>query len=365
MEWTDDIEDILKKVRENCITMRAYHLKRYYQYKRILPFFKIPVLILSALNSVFSVGLQPYMEQSLISVLNCIISLITTIINSIEMYMGIQKSLESEFVSSQGFYILSIDIFKTLSLKRENRDSSGKQYLTECYNLYEELIKKSKLIKDPELLLLDKLQITGDIGVEMYLSQSQSGNTSGNNIIKNSIKEFMGGDSDTETIVEADINPHSFIEKDKLISFLKKINMGNVKETEPLIREEKELLKIYREYNKENNVETDSNISNTSSYNIPYPKPIHFIENITEINDNKLNKIKSIGKEYIDEMLESNKKESIILNDITSTNENVESSLDKDKMINDFKIEVSSFNQELTPGMPQEYQDMFKNIFNN
>lgn len=157
-DWTDDIEEILSKVRQNCIDMYKYHLCRYFQYKRILPIFRVPVLILNALNSVFSVGLQPYMEQSLISVLNCLISLIATLINSIEMYMGIQKSMESEMSSSQGFYILSIGIYKTLTLSRENRDVSGKQYLMECYNTYSELVRNSKLIKDPYMLQKDFLQ---------------------------------------------------------------------------------------------------------------------------------------------------------------------------------------------------------------
>ena len=165
-EWSDDIEKLLSEVRENCITLNKYHLYRYYKYKQWLPFFKMPVLILSAVNSVFSVGLQPYMEQSLISVLNCIVSLVITLINSIELYMGIQKSMESEMLSSQGYYILSIDIYKTISLKREHRDTAGKQYLTECYNKYEELIKKSKLITDT---LPDTLQsINNQIYDEMY-----------------------------------------------------------------------------------------------------------------------------------------------------------------------------------------------------
>lgn len=157
-DWTDDIEEILSKVRQNCIDMYKYHLCRYFQYKRVLPLFRVPVLILNALNSVFSVGLQPYMEQSLISVLNCLISLIATLINSIEMYMGIQKSMESEMSSSQGFYILSIGIYKMLTLTRENRDISGKQYLMECYNTYSELVRNSKLIKDPYMLQKDFLQ---------------------------------------------------------------------------------------------------------------------------------------------------------------------------------------------------------------
>ena len=165
-EWSDDIEKLLSEVRENCITLNKYHLHRYYKYKQSLPFFKMPVLILSAVNSVFSVGLQPYMEQSLISVLNCIVSLVITLINSIELYMGIQKSMESEMLSSQGYYILSIDIYKTISLQRDHRDTAGKQYLTECYNKYQELIKKSKLINDTTLP--DMLQSINNQMINMY-----------------------------------------------------------------------------------------------------------------------------------------------------------------------------------------------------
>jgi hypothetical protein len=165
-EWSDDIEKLLSEVRENCITLNKYHLRRYYKYKQSLPFFKMPVLILSAVNSVFSVGLQPYMEQSLISVLNCIVSLVITLINSIELYMGIQKSMESEMLSSQGYYILSIDIYKTISLQRDHRDTAGKQYLTECYNKYQELIKKSKLINDTTLP--DMLQSINNQMITMY-----------------------------------------------------------------------------------------------------------------------------------------------------------------------------------------------------
>jgi hypothetical protein len=79
------------------------------------------------------------------------------------MYMGIQKSMESEMSSSQGFYILSIGIYKMLTLTRENRDVSGKQYLMECYNTYSELVRNSKLIKDPYMLQKDFLQTVDSV----------------------------------------------------------------------------------------------------------------------------------------------------------------------------------------------------------
>ena len=197
-EWSDDIETVLGHLRENCITLYKYHLGRYYQYKRILPFFKIPVLILSAFNSVFSVGLQPYLQQSLISILICIVSLGVTIINSIELYMGIQKSLETEMCASQGFYLLSIDIYKMITLRRENRDISGKQYLADCYNVYQELIKQSKLIHDPSLR--DTLQIIYKSNTDITEPTASSKKGELITINTNSIREKIGDNEQTPCI---------------------------------------------------------------------------------------------------------------------------------------------------------------------
>ena len=84
------------------------------------------VIILSAINSVFAVGLQPYMEQSAISITNCFVSMICGIITSIELYLSIQSNMENELSASKDFYILGVDIYKTLNLNRENR--GGKKW---------------------------------------------------------------------------------------------------------------------------------------------------------------------------------------------------------------------------------------------
>ena len=31
-EWSDDIEDILNKIRINCVTLTRYHKEKYYEY---------------------------------------------------------------------------------------------------------------------------------------------------------------------------------------------------------------------------------------------------------------------------------------------------------------------------------------------
>ena len=122
MESYIDIESLLEKIRLNCVVMNKHHKKRYIYLKGILRYFRIPIIILSGLNSVMSVGLQPYVEQGLISASTCIVSLLCGIIGSVELYLSIQQQMETELMTSKEYYLLGIDIYKVLSLTVENRN---------------------------------------------------------------------------------------------------------------------------------------------------------------------------------------------------------------------------------------------------
>jgi hypothetical protein len=120
----------------------------------MLKYYRVPAILFSALNVFASVGLQPYIQQSYISLITCGISLITGVITSIELFNGVQNSMELELNSSKDFYILSIDIFRLLSLKPENRGVELKAYLEEKYQIYCKLIESSNVI---DKRMVDKL----------------------------------------------------------------------------------------------------------------------------------------------------------------------------------------------------------------
>ena len=144
-QWTLDIESILDKIRCNSALYSEYHKQEYYKNKGYLKYFKIPTIILSAFSSVFSVGLQPYVEQSAVSVITCLIGLFVGILNSLELFLAIQSTMESELNHSREFYLLSVDIFKTLLLKRAHRLTKGPVYLDEKYSMYCKLVESSVL----------------------------------------------------------------------------------------------------------------------------------------------------------------------------------------------------------------------------
>ena len=142
-DWTDDIDEVLNNIRLNCVILSKLHKQRYFELQSTLKYYRLPVIILNGINSIFAVGLQPYINQGTISLTNSLIALTCGIIGSIELYFGIQKRLENDMISQRDYYLLGIDIFKTLSLDRANRPIPSKDYLEKSYNIYTKLIESS------------------------------------------------------------------------------------------------------------------------------------------------------------------------------------------------------------------------------
>jgi hypothetical protein len=144
---SDDIEGILDKIRRNSIQLNYAHKQTYEKLKNKLIYFRIPTIILSSINSVFSVGLVEYMPQQQVSVINCLISLVCGIIVSVELYLQIEKAMSVEYDVSKSYYLLSIEIQRFLLTNRANRTIDCQPFLDESYNQYTKLFENSRLLK--------------------------------------------------------------------------------------------------------------------------------------------------------------------------------------------------------------------------
>lgn len=166
MDWTDDIDYVLNAIRMNCVLLNKAHKKRYFELKNSLKYYRLPVIVLNGCNSIISVGLQPYANQGAISLTTSLIALTCGIIGSIELFLGVQKRLESDLVSQRDYYLLSIDIYKVLSLDKKNRPIPSKDYLEKTYNIYTKLIESSETLMkriDDKLNPIDVLKVDEDI----------------------------------------------------------------------------------------------------------------------------------------------------------------------------------------------------------
>ena len=153
--WTPDILVILEKIRINSVTFSTYHKKKYFFYVKLSKYFRLPTIMLSAIGSVSSVGLQAYIDQSHISALVCFLSLSVGVLNSIELYLKINDNIENELNNSKAYYTLAIDISKTTKLTAKNRQINAIKYLDSKYSTFQKLTEQS----NPMSNILDVLAV--------------------------------------------------------------------------------------------------------------------------------------------------------------------------------------------------------------
>ena len=148
--WSDDVSALCFNVLDNVKTLMSIHKNKYLSLKYYLSFFKLPLIIISSANSVFSVGLTLFMDQQNVSVINCFLSLICGIITAIELYLGIQKQMEVELGTYHQLNLLAIKISHQMKLEARNRTVEGHLFLNEIIADYKNIFETS-LVNDLEI----------------------------------------------------------------------------------------------------------------------------------------------------------------------------------------------------------------------
>ena len=161
-------------------------------------YFEIPVIILSVFSSSFSVGTEKFIHQQTISVVTCAISMMVTILTSTKLYMKITENSSQEQELAIQYKSLALDLFKILSLPKENRGIDGLIYINKVYSKYTNLIENSQILnnitKNDKLLSINHALHNDDEG---SISSNESNNS--NPIIEESIS------SNESSIVTKDV----------------------------------------------------------------------------------------------------------------------------------------------------------------
>lgn len=133
--------DLLQKIRKNCIQLNLYHNSRYHYYRILLfTIFRVPLILLSGLNSFVAVGMQSYITQSSISLVNALLSLFCGVLTGIEILLNLQKRMETELDSYKKYYKLSVEIYKEIQVYEKEKDvdmESIDKILNRIYNEYQ------------------------------------------------------------------------------------------------------------------------------------------------------------------------------------------------------------------------------------
>ena len=151
MNWTNDIINILERIRYNSVQLNTKHTHQYLAYSHLLKWFDLPIIISSVMSSSFSsLGvINPKYSQTIVTA----ISMFITILSSTKLYLNLTSNINNETDLSRSYYILSITIYKILTLKPV--DMNARLFLDEMFSEYSKLIEKSNIIlKDSKKDLL-------------------------------------------------------------------------------------------------------------------------------------------------------------------------------------------------------------------
>jgi hypothetical protein len=118
------------------------------------------------------------------------------IIASVELFLGIQNMMEKELVTSKEFYILSSDIFKTLSVERQYRTVDGKIYLDNIHTKYCNLIEQSNLLNNK----IENLQINDIISTNINHIEDKNSRQEEEKTAKDYIKDQKQKEENTKKI---------------------------------------------------------------------------------------------------------------------------------------------------------------------
>jgi len=159
MNWSQPVDSLLDKIRLNVVYLTNRHINNHLYYKNCSKYFEIPTIILSVFSGSFSVGSDGLLNQEVISIVSCSISMLITILTSIKLYMKIQENSTQEQELAVSFKTLALDIFKILSLPEEDRGIDGLIYLNKIYGKYVNLVENSQILnkfnKKDQLLVID------------------------------------------------------------------------------------------------------------------------------------------------------------------------------------------------------------------
>jgi hypothetical protein len=162
--WHTEEEVFLENLQKQCETMYKYMLKEHHYYDRLSGKFNIPILIISSINSLTAVGLNAFVPQEYVSVLNAVLSAGTGVLGSIQLYLKLNEKMTKATRASVGFKRISLKISRELALAREVRMTEGPAFVQDCFSEYNQILESANPIekKLEEFLTIKK---PGDISM--------------------------------------------------------------------------------------------------------------------------------------------------------------------------------------------------------
>jgi len=145
--WHQDEDDFLIKLEQQCNTYYEHHNKDHMFYQKLSTKFNIPILVVSAINALTAVGLNAFVRQEFVSVLNAVLSAGTGVLGSIQLYLKINEKMTNSVRASMLMKRLALKISKELSIEPSHRVSDGQAFMNDCFGEFNTALEQGNPIE--------------------------------------------------------------------------------------------------------------------------------------------------------------------------------------------------------------------------
>jgi len=146
-KW-DATEAVLERIKHSCFAMHLLYRRRYFIAKKKLSYYDVPIIGLSALNSVLIAGGKDFVPPSVLQITTCLLAVIVGIIQSIKNYFKIDENRESCLVSYKDLFKMFCEISMLLDQPRHWRGVDPQKYTIDKGNEYQAIMASSLLLDD-------------------------------------------------------------------------------------------------------------------------------------------------------------------------------------------------------------------------
>lgn len=176
--WLPCEEKYLQSLASSCQKLSIRYQKGTIFYRRIQWCLRCPVLICTALTSMFSFSLTPSSSQTTLSISSSqqalvmgILSLLASILSSLENFLQITETMQKCDTVQHQFNNLALELYHILALSPSNRPNNPAQYVKDAFSRYRQ-------VQDVAPILSRFQTDSVDLGVD---SPSLSGSHSSSN----------------------------------------------------------------------------------------------------------------------------------------------------------------------------------------
>ena len=146
MKWDKSIERLCARYCDEAQVRETLHRKQYFFYKKLLTWFQLPIIVLSAGSASMQFLSQsfPQYERTIVTG-TATLSICVSIISSVMTYLGLGENKSKNEVAEISWQAFYNTVSHQLSLKQEHREDPDK-FLSEVKQQYERLFELSPMV---------------------------------------------------------------------------------------------------------------------------------------------------------------------------------------------------------------------------